>query len=217
MDNQDAILKKIFESVLNGDVSAAKELAEESLEAMVPPMMTLQKGLTPGIKEVGDRFGRGEVYLPEMVLAADAMEAAVTVLTPHLGAEDLAKKATIIIGSAKGDIHDIGKNIASALLAVNGFNVVDIGRDVSPETFIDQAEAHKADIVGLSSLLTTSMPYLEETIEMMEAEGVRKNYKVIIGGGPTNQPFADKIGADGYAATAADGVDLCDRLIDLPA
>lgn len=210
---QEIILKGLSDSVIRGSPEEAKGFAEQSIKAGVPPVTALEEGLTVGIREVGDRFGRGEAYLPEMVLGAEAMQAGIAVLEPYLGEEGTMKKGKILIGSVQGDIHDIGKNIAAALLSVNGFEVTDIGRDVTPTGFLDALAANEVDIIGMSCLLTTSLPYMAETIELLEEEGLRQKYRVIIGGGPTNQAYATKIGADGYAATAADGVKLCENLL----
>lgn len=212
MSDRETILKGLFESVVEGDADAAAEFAEKSIGAGVPALDALDQGLTPGIREVGERFGRMEAFLPEMVLAAKAMEAAVNVLEPHLDAKDTQKKAKIVIGTIKGDIHDIGKNIVSSLLKVNGYEVFDMGKDVPSTDFITKAKEVEADMIGLSGLLTTSLPMMQEVIEFLEEDGLRDKFKVVIGGGPTSQEFADEIAADGYANTAADAVNLCDQL-----
>jgi len=213
--NQDQreILDELQRAVIAGEIDSCVDAAERSLEAQLPPIASIEGGLTPGIREVGDRFGRMEMYLPEMVLSAEAMQGAIGVLEPHFGAGDSYKKATVILGTVKGDIHDIGKNIVRALLTVNGYQVIDLGRDVALTDFIDRAEDEKADIVAMSGLLTTSLPLMRDTIRLMNDDGVREKYRVIIGGGPTSQEYADGIGADGYANTAFDGVELCDGLM----
>ena len=213
MVDKKTILKALYEAVLEGDTGEAVRAAEKSLEAGVPPLDAIDEGLTPGIREVGDRFGRMEMFLPEMVLSAKAMEAAVDILEPHLEGQGTMKKGVVLIGTVKGDIHDIGKNIAITLLRVNGYEVVDLGKDVPSSDFIDKAEEIEAEVVGLSGLLTTSMPMMKEVIEIMEEDGVRDRFKVIIGGGPTSQEYADQIGADGYAGTAHDGVLFCEKVI----
>jgi methylmalonyl-CoA mutase cobalamin-binding domain/chain len=152
-----------------------------------------------------------ELFLPEMVLSATAMEAAISVLEPHFAAGDRRSKGRLVIGSVKGDIHDIGKNIAIALLRVNGYEIIDLGRDVPSVQFVDEAVSRKAQVIGLSGLLTTSLPMMREVVQMLEEDGIRDQFRVIIGGGPTSQEFADRIGADSYAATAQDGVVLCNR------
>jgi corrinoid protein of di/trimethylamine methyltransferase len=211
--DQRAILDELYEAVITGDRESCVDAAERSLEAQLPPIVSIEGGLTPGIREVGDRFGRMEMFLPEMVLSAEAMQGAIGVLEPHFGAGDSYQKGTVILGTVKGDIHDIGKNIVRALLTVNGYQVIDLGRDVALTDFVDRAEDEKADIVAMSGLLTTSLPLMRDTIRLMNDDGVREKYRVIIGGGPTSQEYADGIGADGYANTAFDGVELCDRLM----
>jgi corrinoid protein of di/trimethylamine methyltransferase len=215
METDDAILETLRAAVLAGDVDRAVEAARRALEAGLPPIHAIEQGLNPGIREVGERFNRLEVFLPEMVLSAKAMEAAVGVLEPHLGEASRQKKGNVLIGTVKGDIHDIGKNIAIALLKVNGYQVEDLGKDVSSSDFVDRAVKSGAQLVGLSGLLTTSLPMMREVIQIMEEDGVRHRFKVIIGGGPTSQEYAREIGADGYAETAQDGVVLCDRLLAL--
>jgi corrinoid protein of di/trimethylamine methyltransferase len=210
---QQAILGDLADAVLNGDQERCAAAAEKSLASGIPPLTAIERGLTPGIREVGDRFGRLELFLPEMVLSAKAMQAAVAILEPHFAAEDAAKKATVVIGTVKGDIHDIGKNIVKALLQVNGYKVIDLGRDVALTDFIDVAEKEGAAIVGMSGLLSTSLPLMRDTIRLMHDDEVREKYKVLIGGGPTSQEYADKIGADGYADTAYEAVLLCNRLL----
>jgi corrinoid protein of di/trimethylamine methyltransferase len=208
-----AILGELYAAVLNGDQERCAAAAENSLSAGIPPLTAIEQGLTPGIREVGDRFGRLELFLPEMVLSAKAMQAAVAILEPHFAAQDTTPKATVVIGTVKGDIHDIGKNIVKALLQVNGYRVVDLGRDVALTEFVDAAEKESAVIVGVSGLLSTSLPLMRDIIRLMHDDSVRHKHKVLIGGGPTSQEYADKIGADGYANTAYEAVLLCNRLL----
>ena len=210
---QQAILDELYASVLEGEQERCAAAAEKSLTAGIPPLTAIEKGLTPGIREVGDRFGRMELFLPEMVLSARAMQAAVAIMEPHFAAGDVIQKGTVVIGTVKGDIHDIGKNIVKALLKVNGYNVIDLGRDVPLTQFIDVAEKEGAQIVGMSGLLSTSLPLMRDTIRLMHDDQVRQKYKVLIGGGPTSQDYASKIGADGYADTAYEAVLLCNRLM----
>lgn len=211
---QQKILQELYNAVVEGEADRCAEAAKQSLEAEIAPLTAIEKGLTPGIREVGDRFGRMEMYLPEMVLSAQAMEAAVAVLEPHLGGEDSQKKkGTILIGTVQGDIHDIGKNITIALLKVNGYQVIDLGRDIPATTFVDKAMEVDAQVVGMSGLLTTSLPMMRDVIQLMTEDGVRDQFKVIIGGGPTSQEYAEKIGADGYGATAYNAVQLCDQFL----
>ncbi len=216
-DAEKALLSEMYDGVIAGDEDKCVAAAEASIEAGIAPLVSIEEGLTPGIREVGDRFGRMEMFLPEMVLSANAMQAAVGVLEPHFAEGDNAKKGKIIIGTVKGDIHDIGKNIARALLTVNGYDVIDLGRDVDLTDFIDVAEKEGVDIIGMSGLLSTSLPLMRDTIKMMHDDEVREKYQVIIGGGPTSQEYADQIGADAYAETAFDGVDICDRMMGVEA
>jgi corrinoid protein of di/trimethylamine methyltransferase len=209
------ILKQLFDGVLEGDSPKTVEAAKQALDAGISPLDAIEKGMTPAIQEVGDRFGLGEMFLPEMVNSADAMEAALELLEPHFEGDEGAKKGKVLIGSVQGDIHDIGKNIVIALLKVNGFEVVDIGRDIPSTDFVDKAVELKADVIGLSGLLTTSLPMMRDIIQMLDDDGVRDQYKVIIGGGPTSQEYADEINADGYGETAYNAVQLCNQLLKI--
>lgn len=207
------ILQQLYDGVLKGDKTLTVEAAEQSLAASISPLRAIEGGMTPAIKEVGDRFGRMEMFLPEMVASAEAMEAGLEILEPYFEGEEASKKGKILIGTVQGDIHDIGKNIVIALLKVNGYEVIDIGRDIQSTDFIDKAIDLKVDIIGLSGLLTTSLPMMRDIIQMLGDDGVREQYKVIIGGGPTSQEYADEIGADGYGETAYSAVELCGQLI----
>jgi corrinoid protein of di/trimethylamine methyltransferase len=207
------ILKQLFDAVIQGNAAALVAAANQGLGEGLSPIIMIEQGMTPGIKEVGDRFGEGEMFLPEMVSSAEAMEAGLQVLESHLGQAEGAKKSRILIGTVQGDIHDIGKNIVIALLKVNGFEVIDIGRDVPSTQFVDKAVDLDVAIIGLSGLLTTSMPMMRDVVQMLEQDGVRNRFKVMIGGGPTSQAYADKIGADGYGETAFSAVSLSNQLI----
>ena len=207
------ILQQLYDGVLQGSQAKTVEAANQSLAADMPPLQAIEQGMSPAIKEVGERFGRMEMFLPEMVASAEAMEAGLGILEPHFEGEEASKKGKILIGTVQGDIHDIGKNIVIALLKVNGFEVIDIGRDIASTDFIDKAIDLEVDIIGLSGLLTTSLPMMRDIIQMLGDDGVRDQYKVIIGGGPTSQDYADEIGADGYGETAHSAVELCGHLI----
>ncbi len=208
------ILQKFYDSVVAGDLSAAAEAAQKSVDAGITPLKSIEEGMTPAIREVGERFGKGEMFLPEMVSSADAMEAALEILEPHFEGTEGEKRGKVLIGTVQGDIHDIGKNIVIALLKVNGFEVIDIGRDIPSTDFVDKAIEMGVEIIGLSGLLTTSLPMMRDIIQMLEDDGVRDQHKVIIGGGPTSQDYADQIGADGYGETAYSAVELCSQIID---
>jgi len=207
------ILKKLYDGVLGGVEDSAAEAAQEALDAGISPLKAIDDGMSPAIKEVGERFGRGEMFLPEMVSSADAMEAALAVLEPHFEGDEGESKGKVLIATVQGDIHDIGKNIVVALLKVNGFDVVDIGRDIASTDIVDKSLDLGVEVIGLSGLLTTSLPMMRDIIQMLGDDGVRDQYKVIIGGGPTSQEYADEIGADGYGETAYNAVELCTQLL----
>jgi corrinoid protein of di/trimethylamine methyltransferase len=207
------ILQELYDGVLKGDKEKTVSAAKQSLDASIAPLEAIDEGMSPAIKEVGDRFGRMEMFLPEMVASAEAMEAALDILEPHFEGDEAGKKGKILIGTVQGDIHDIGKNIVIALLKVNGYEVIDIGRDIASTDFVDKAVDLGVDVIGLSGLLTTSLPMMRDIIQMFEDDGIRDQYKVIIGGGPTSQEYADEIGADGYGETAHSAVELCGQLI----
>jgi len=209
------ILKKLFEGVLGGVLDSAAEAAQEALDAGITPLKAIDEGMSPAIKEVGERFGKGEMFLPEMVASADAMEAALAILEPHFEGDEGESKGKVLIATVQGDIHDIGKNIVVALLKVNGFDVVDIGRDIASTDIVDKSVDLGVEVIGLSGLLTTSLPMMRDIIEMLDDDGVRDQYKVIIGGGPTSQDYADEIGADGYGETAYSAVELCNQILGL--
>jgi corrinoid protein of di/trimethylamine methyltransferase len=213
MSDRAAIMQQLYDAVLEGDSDKSTAAAQKAIDAAINPVDAINDGLTPGIREVGDRFGRMEIFLPQMVNAASAMEAAVKVLEPHFPGGEAEKKGKVMICTVAGDIHDIGKNIVTVLLKVNGFEVYDIGRDIPNVDVIDKAEELGVDVIALSGLLTTSLPMMRDIISMMEQDNVRSKFKVIIGGGPTSQEFADDITADGYGETAAEAVTLCERFI----
>ncbi len=213
MSENEEILNQLYQSVLQGDIQLAVDTAELSLKTNISPLTAIEEGLTAGIREIGNRFSRMEVYLPEMILSSKAMEAALEVLEPHLVGQTAKWKGRVLIGTVKGDIHDIGRKIVISLLKANGYEVIDLGRDIPAFDFVDKAKAFQPQIIGMSGLLTTSMPEMKEVIQLMVEEGIRDKYIVIIGGGPTSQDFSTQIGADGYGRTAFDAVLLCDNLL----
>ena len=194
------------------DKEKAIDAAKRGLAAGIPPDELLKKGFVVGIAEMGDLFERGEVFLPELVLAADAMMGAAEVCNAALPEGKGEKKGTVVIGTVQGDVHDIGKTIVVAFLRANGYDVHDLGRDVAAAKFIDKAAEVDADVVGMSALLTTTMREQIRILEAMKQAGVRDKYKVIVGGGASTQNWADKIGADAYAEDANDGVKKINEL-----
>lgn len=210
------IIENLTNAVVDGDQDKAQTGAKEALKQKMNPLEVIDQGLSMGAEIVGDRFERGEAFLPELLKAADAFDAAMEILKPQIEAEGAEKNkiGTVLIATVKGDIHNIGKNIVATILNTRGFSVVDIGINVSTLTIIEEAEKAKADIIALSSVMTTTMPFQREIIEALNDMNLRDKYLVIVGGGPVNQEWADAIGADGYGETAIGAVDLAKKLLN---
>lgn len=203
--SKEEIYVKLREYIFNGDEEGIAGAIEAGLSENILPMEIIEK-MTDIMKEVGQKFEEGEFFLPEMIRAADAWKKAVAILEPKIAPGEIERRKVgrMVIGTVQSDIHDLGKNIVVAFLKTIGFEVMDLGVDVSPSKFISAAEEFQADIIGISSLLTTSMPYQKSVVDHLESRKLRNKYKVIIGGGPVNQAWADEIGADGYARDAAE-------------
>lgn len=201
---------KLRECIINGNKEGLVKVVEDGLSENVSPLDLIDQ-MTDIMKEVGEKFENGEAFLPEMIRAADAWKVAVAKLEPKLAEDQLAQKKVgrIVMGTVQGDMHDLGKNIVVAFLKTVGFEIMDVGIDASPSKLIDAAKEFDADIIGASALLTTTMPYQKALIEHLEARNLRDKFKVIVGGGPVNQEWADEIGADGYANDAAEAAKLC--------
>ncbi|MGB9792202.1 MAG: cobalamin B12-binding domain-containing protein [Thermacetogeniaceae bacterium] len=206
-------LKELTELVIAGDIQGVKEVTRQLLDSGVDPLQVINEGLIPGIEEVGVRFKEGEMFVPEMMIAAQAMKAGVELAKERISGADVPTVGKVVIGSVKGDLHDIGKNLVIMMLESSGFSVVDLGVDVPVEKFVQAIREHRPQIVGMSALLTTTMPVMRDVIRALEKEGLRQEVKVIIGGAPVTQAYADEIGADGYAADAAAAIDLCKGLL----
>jgi corrinoid protein of di/trimethylamine methyltransferase len=202
------LYEQMKQTVLEGEPEEAAALAQQGLDAGLAPGDILDKGFVKGIEEVGDLFGRGEFFLPELVQGAEAMKAAVAVLQPAIDAAGGASRSlgVAVAGTVAGDIHEIGKTIVCSMLSAAGFSVTDVGCDVSVETFIETVRATNADLLLLSALLTTTMPNQQKTIEALKAAGLRDSVKVMIGGAPTTRAWAEEIGADGYSEDAIEAV-----------
>ena len=209
------LYEQMKQTVLEGEPEEAAELAQAGLDAGLAPGDILDKGFVKGIEEVGDLFGRGEFFLPELVQGAEAMKAAVAVLQPAIDAAGGASRSlgVAVAGTVAGDIHEIGKTIVCSMLSAAGFSVTDVGCDVSVETFIDTVRATNADLLLLSALLTTTMPNQQKTIEALKAAGLRDSVKVMIGGAPTTRAWAEEIGADGYSEDAIEAVATAKRIL----
>jgi 5-methyltetrahydrofolate--homocysteine methyltransferase len=195
-------LSKITQTLMEGDGGTLVALVTEALEQGRTASEILNDELIAGMDLIGEKMGNGEMFIPEVLMAAHAMSGAVDLLKPHLAEGESSSAGTIVIGTVKGDLHDIGKNLVVMMLESAGFEVIDLGVDVEPEIFVEAIKENEPDILGLSALLTTTMPMMKKTVESLDASGVRENLKIMIGGAPVNQEFADKIGADAYAPDA---------------
>ncbi len=193
------ILKDIARTLENGDSTAVKELLRKALALDIPPETILNDGLVKGMEVVGKKFKENEIFIPEVLIASRAMKSAMNIIKPFLIEEGSQSKGKIVLGTVKGDLHDIGKNIVSIVLESEGYEIIDIGIDVPKEKFIDVLRKENPDILGMSALLTTTMSYMRDVIEAVRAEDFKKHIKIIVGGAPITQSFADEIGADGYA------------------
>ena len=208
--SDESILEQLYNAIINGDKGGLERAVGSALKEGITPSEIIEKGMSPAMKEVGDRFARYEIYLPEMMLAAEAWEGAMKILEPKLleSGGERKKLGRVVIGTVKGDIHSIGKNIVGAMLKMNGFEVFDLGVDVAASAFVSKAEEVSADIIAASALMSTTIPQQKSIIEHLEARGARGKYCVLIGGGSTTQEWADNIGADGYGRTAGDAAIL---------
>lgn len=212
--DQDKLMKDLLDAVIEGDDEKALEYSRQALAAGMKPLDIVKVAIQPAMNIVGDRFQCGEAFLPELIVAGDAATAALDVILAELSGDEsaAAKKGTIVLGAMFGDNHDIGKNLVQAVLAANGFKVIDMGVNVSPKAFIEAAVKENASIIALSTLITTSLPYQREIIELLKAMGKREDFFVVLGGGPVTPEWTVKIGADGYGRDAKDAVILCNKL-----
>lgn len=208
------ILKQIEEAVYNGEEESIRDLVQKALDAGVEPAKIIQDAGVPALNQLGEDFNNLIAFLPELMLAGDCMKELIDVVNPYMQSGDSAFKGKVVIGCAKGDLHDIGKSLVATQLAVNGYEVIDLGVDVPTSKFIDTAVAEKADIIAVSSLLTTSQYYMEELIKRLKSEDKRSMFRVAVGGGPIGPEYAKKIGADGYSRTADLAVKMANRLMN---
>ena len=212
------ICLKLTQAVIDGEPGQAEELAKQALDQGLDALTCINEGLTPGINRVGELFATGDYFLPDLVLGADAMNAALAILEPALvGNQERETAGRVVLGTVEGDIHEIGKTLVGIMLTANGFEVIDIGADKSAAEFVSAVKEKNATLVGASALLTTTMPEQQRIIQALEEAGLRDRVKVMVGGAPITQSWADKIGADGYAENAMSAVALAFRLIDAPA
>ena len=214
----DELFQKLSDAVIEGEKQSAIDLANQALEQGLDPLSCINEGLVEGIRKVGVLFNDGEYYLPQLIMGAEAMKAALAVLEPELvGDQKRDVVGRVVVGTVEGDMHEIGKTLVGTMLAANGFKVTDIGVNNSAEEFIAAIREADADIVGASALLTTTMVNQKKLIEELEQAGLREKVKVMVGGAPVTKRYADDIGADGYAEDAISAVDMAFRLIDPPA
>jgi 5-methyltetrahydrofolate--homocysteine methyltransferase len=203
-----SVLQQISESLQRGEDQKVAELTQQAIDAGLSATEILNDGLLAGMDVVGQRFGANEIFLPEVLLSARAMNAGMDLIKPLLVADDVPTLGKIVIGTIKGDLHDIGKNLVGIMLRGAGYEVIDLGADVAAERFVDTAEAEEAQVIGLSALLTTTMSGMKDVVELVKSKGLEGKVKVIVGGAPLSQAFADDIGADGYGYDASNAVDI---------
>ena len=201
----------IFDSILEFDEGKVKELTQKEIDAGTNLQTILNDGLIAAMDEVGRRFSEGSLFVPEMLMAAQVMKAGLEVLKPHMAGDTSHSKGTVVIGTVKGDLHDIGKNLVAMMMEGSGFNVIDLGVDIDAKKFVQTAKDNNADIIALSALLTTTMPAMQTTISAVKEAGLKA--KILVGGAPVTAAFATQIGADGYSADAPGAVELSRRLI----
>jgi len=208
-----AELKQLYDAILTGDAKASYSITQQALAEGIDPLILINEYMVPAMDEVGHRFECSEFFVPELLISARAMKAALELIRPLLTARGDQPVARVAIGTVKGDLHDIGKNLVASLLEGGGFEVIDLGVNVAPEKFISTISERNANIIAMSALLTTTMPAMKTTIEALKQAGVRDKVKVLIGGAPITQKFADEIGADGYSENAVGAVALAKRAV----
>lgn len=213
-EQEQDLQSRLSNAVLELDEELAKNLSLEVVERHYDAWDAIENGLLDGVNRAGKLFDEEEYFVPELLIAADSMYSGLDILRPHIRNRDQqGSRGKVVIGVVQGDTHDIGKNLVRIMLEVSGFEVHDLGRDVPPQKFVDYAKSIDADIIGLSTLMTTTMERMSDVVKILEKEGIRDQFKIIVGGSPISQAFADRIGADGYSAKAAQAVELVKRLL----
>jgi 5-methyltetrahydrofolate--homocysteine methyltransferase len=213
VSNMSELLEKMAKELIAGNEAEVKKLTQEAIDGGASARDVLDNGLLAGMDVVGKRFKAGDMFIPEVLLCARTMHGAMDILKPFLSEGDQAGAGTFVIGTVEGDLHDIGKNLVAMMLQGAGFKVIDLGTNIKPQDFVDAVKEHKPQIIGMSALLTTTMPKMEETIEALKEAGVRDQVKIMAGGAPVTQDFIDKIGADAYGANAAAASEKAKALI----
>ncbi len=207
------LLEKIAKELITGNEAEVKRLAQEALDKGANAREIIDNGLLAGMDVVGKRFKVGDMFIPEVLLCARCMHGAMDILKPFLAEGDVASVGTVVIGTVEGDLHDIGKNLVAMMLQGAGFEVIDLGTNIKPQDFVEAVKEHNPDIVGMSALLTTTMPKMEETIKALTEAGIRDQIKIMAGGAPVTQDFVDKIGGDAYGANAASASEKAKALV----
>ncbi|GIV63125.1 MAG: corrinoid methyltransferase [Bellilinea sp.] len=209
------LLSAVYQAILEGDQTVAREAVQRALEANLEAEVILKQAMMPAMQEVGRLFEEGEYFVPEMLVAARAMQAGMNLLKPRLVQAEVASSGKVVAGTVKGDLHDIGKNLVCMMLEGAAFEIIDLGTDVPPEKFVEAVESSGAQLVALSALLTTTMPNMKQTIEALQQAGLRQKVRVMVGGAPVTETFARQIGADGYAPDASRAVSLAKSLMGI--
>lgn len=207
------MLNEVARAVQACDLERVSGAVERALQANIEPLKVIDDGLIAGMNVVGKRFREGDMFVPEVLMAASAMRSGVDIIQPLLMGKEIPSIGTAIIGTVEGDLHDIGKNLVIMMLDIAGFKVIDMGIDIEPEKFVESAKENNAILIGMSALLTTTMMKMKDTIDALVEAGIRKNVKVLVGGAPVSQDFANEIGADGYAPDAATAAELAKNMI----
>ena len=208
---EDKILKDLQKAILEYDSAGAVSAAKAAIASKMDPLKAIEKGLVPSIETIGQKFEKMEIYLPELMLAADAMKSALALLLPLIPKGSKGAKATVVIGTVQGDVHEIGKNIVSSMLMAGGYNVIDLGVDVKTTTFIEEARRNSAKIIGASALMSSTIGSQKDIVDFLVSSHDRKKFAVLVGGGPTTKEWAKEIGADGCGMTAVEAVRLADK------
>lgn len=213
MPDETKILKDLQNAILGYDSNAAVSAAKAAIAAKMDPVAAIEKGLVPSIERIGDQFEKMQIYLPELMLAGEAMKSALALLLPLVPKGQKGTKGTVVIGTVQGDVHEIGKNIVASLLMAGGFNVVDLGVDVKTISFVDEAERNGARIIGASALMSSTIGSQKDIIDYLVSSGKRRKFAILVGGGPTTKEWAKEIGADGCGMTAVEAVKLATKFV----